>query len=138
MIAKGYIDKKGRGKAMNAWLVKSDYEIVQESNWVTRGLVSYYAQGVERYNEVDKWRWRLDVSCKKTLGKKHKMSSIKVMKKYGDPVIATTGRGKGKKTIRQVDRETCKALHENLRKEANKEGREYVPVTTMFSIGEQE
>jgi retron-type reverse transcriptase len=113
---KGFIDRKGWGRAKNPWTVKSDYEIVENFNWLVRGIIGYYAQGVGQFQQIDRIRWILDMSCKKTLAKKHDMSSIKIIKKYGDPVTATIEKEGKKYTIKQMGRKESKKYYEIIRR----------------------
>jgi retron-type reverse transcriptase len=113
---KGFMDKKGWGRAKNPWTVKSDYEIVENFNRLVRKIIRYYAQGVKQYQSIDRIRWILDVSCKKTLAKKHDMSSIKIIKKYGEPVTVTIEKERRKKTIKQMGRVESKEYYKMIRR----------------------
>lgn len=113
---KGFIDKKKWGRAKNPWTVKSDYEIVENFNWLVRKIIGYYAQGVRQFQQIDRIRWILDMSCKKTLAKKHDMSSIKIMEKYGDPVTVTIEKEGKKNTIKQMGRKESKEYYGMIRR----------------------
>ena len=127
---KGFLNADGTGKAKNPWTVKSDYEIIENFNWLTQGIIGYYAQGVKRNRGIDRIRLILDVSCKKTIAKKHKISSLQVMKKYGDPLIATIHKDQNKKVMVQMGREESKKYYEKLREQ--KRGTETEPIMKSY------
>jgi hypothetical protein len=128
LTEKGFYNKeKKQGVAKNGWTVLSDYEIVENFNWLKRGVVGYFAQGVRKFYIMNHLRWILETACKKTIGKKHNLSTIKVMKKYGRYIEVSTkralpwslpsgGENQKAKTIREMSYDEEKALFEKIRK----------------------
>lgn len=110
-----YDAKNGWGRAVNPWTVKSDYEIVESFNWLARGIVSYYAQGLNRFRPIERVMYIIDHACKKTIGKKHKMSALQAIDKYGDPIIAKRMKEGKEIRIRQFGKEDAKKLYEKIR-----------------------
>jgi nicotine oxidoreductase len=89
MKANEFLDSKGNPTSKRSWTVKSDYEIVENYNWLIRGLIAYWSQGVQFYYVIDRYINGLELSCIRTLAHKRRISRMEIRKKYGTNGIIT-------------------------------------------------
>lgn len=72
-----------KGVAWDAMTIKPTYEIIERYNQTIRGLIGYWAQGVAEYEKIAKPLWAIELSCKLTLAKKHRLKRKGMRQKFG-------------------------------------------------------
>lgn len=101
-----------------SWTTKSDYEIIQNFNWLIRGLITYWSQGVDFYYVTRRYVGWLRHSAKLTLAHKRRLSIRKVEKKYEKKITVIK---QDAKEIKLIDFEEAKKMFYRLKEKSAKE-----------------
>ena len=84
---KGFIDKTGlRGIRKRSMTTLTEYQIVQQYNYMIAGFTNYFAPSVNNFSELYKYIYLLNSSCYHTLANKYNCSIRKIFKKFGRPL----------------------------------------------------
>jgi group II intron reverse transcriptase/maturase len=90
---RGICDKDGKPTSFSSLINFEDAQIIDTFNSIFLGYTNYYSF-VDNFGDLSRVRFVIKYSLAKTLAHKHKSSTRKVFRHYGDPPSASTPTGK--------------------------------------------
>lgn len=84
------MDNKGMPKELGFLSILQDHEIITKYNQKMMGVGNFYIRQISYPSRLNRWHYCLYYSCIKTLATKHKLSTKKVIERYGYKDISIT------------------------------------------------
>lgn len=135
LLWRGLIDSKQRPRELPGLSTLTDFEIVSRYNAMIRGYVGYYAPIITNRHALNHFVYIFEYSCYKTLCQKHRTTIRTLLRKHGQPLVATLGMETipNAKTVKAVSlltakvywnalQDTVKNMKSNLKQKTRNQG----------------
>jgi group II intron reverse transcriptase/maturase len=112
------------------WTVKSDQEIIRNYNWLIRGLIAYWSQGVDFYYVTRRYVGWIRLSAKLTLAHKRRTNRKGIEEMYGKEITTD----KDSKETNLITFEEAREMFYRLKEKEYKETKEVKVYTNWRTI----